>query len=55
MDKYQDNPEDLRKAGIEYAAEQIRDLIDNGAAGVHIYTMNRPKSTREILEGAGIL
>ncbi|MDP4092517.1 MAG: methylenetetrahydrofolate reductase [NAD(P)H], partial [Bacillota bacterium] len=47
MDKYQDNPEDLRKAGIEYAAEQIRDLIDNGAAGVHIYTMNRPKSTRE--------
>ena len=55
MDKYQDNPEDLRKAGIEYAAEQIRDLIDNGCAGVHIYTMNRPKSTREILEKAGLI
>ncbi len=55
MDKYQENPDDLRKAGIEYAALQIRDLIDNGAAGVHIYTMNRPKSTEEILKQAGLL
>lgn len=53
MDKYQDNPEDMRKAGIEYAALQIRDLIDNGADGIHLYTMNRPKSTAEILEGIG--
>ncbi len=54
IDKYADNPDDLRKAGIEYAAKQIRDLIDYGAAGVHIYTMNRPKSTKEILCGAGL-
>jgi 5,10-methylenetetrahydrofolate reductase, prokaryotic form len=55
MDKYQDNPDDLRKAGIEYAALQIRDLIESGADGIHLYTMNRPKSTKEILEGAGLL
>jgi len=55
MDKYADNPDDLRKAGIEYAAAQIRDLLDSGAAGVHLYTMNRPKSSRDILAGAGIL
>lgn len=55
MDKYQEHPEDLRKAGIEYAAQQIRDLVDNGADGVHLYTMNRPKATREILEAAGLL
>jgi methylenetetrahydrofolate reductase (NADPH) len=55
MDRYQDNPDDLRKAGVEYAAAQIRDLIDNGVDGVHIYTMNRPKSTEEILKGAGLL
>ncbi len=53
MDKYQDNPEDMRKAGIEYAAQQIRDLIDNGADGIHLYTMNRPKSTAQILESIG--
>jgi methylenetetrahydrofolate reductase (NADPH) len=49
MDKYQDNPDDLLKAGIEYAAMQIRDLIDNGVDGIHLYTMNRPKSTAEII------
>lgn len=51
MDKYQDSPEDLRKAGIEYAIMQIRDLIDNGVEGIHLYTMNRPKSTAEIISG----
>jgi len=55
MDKYADNPDDLRKAGIEYAASQIQDLIVNGAAGIHLYVMNRPKSCREILVSAGLL
>ena len=55
MDKYQDNPDELRKAGVEYAAGQIRDLVDNGVDGIHLYTMNRPKSTKEILEAAGLL
>ena len=53
MDKYQDNPEDLRKAGIEYAVIQIRDLIESGVDGIHLYTMNRPKSTAEIIQGMG--
>lgn len=55
MDKYQDNPDDLRKAGIEYAAAQIKDLLQNGAKGIHLYTMNRPKSTYDILTLAGLL
>ena len=53
MDKYQDNPEDMRKAGIEYASRQIRELIDAGVDGIHLYTMNRPKSTAEILSNIG--
>jgi len=51
MDKYQGNPEDLKKAGIEFASLQIRDLIENGVDGIHLYTMNRPKSTAEIMAG----
>lgn len=51
MDKYQENPDDLRKAGVEYAVQQIRDLIENGVDGIHLYTMNRPKSTAEIMAG----
>jgi methylenetetrahydrofolate reductase (NADPH) len=55
MDKYGGNDEDMRKAGIEYASMQIRDLIDNGVDGIHLMTMNRPKSSREILENIGFL
>lgn len=55
IDKYQDNPEDMLKAGIEYASTQIRDFVENGVAGIHLCTMNRPKSTREILKNSGLL
>ncbi len=50
MDKYQNDPEDMRKAGIEYASYQIRELIGEGVDGIHLYSMNRPKSTREIMD-----
>lgn len=39
--KYQDNPEDVKKAGLEFASIQIDGLIQNGAAGIHLYTMNK--------------
>ena len=46
---YSDNPEDIRKAGIDYAIRQIRDLQENGVNDVHIYTMNKPKMAAEIM------
>lgn len=49
LDQYGDTP-DMEKAGIEYASEQIRDLLDSGVDGVHINTMNRVDATREILK-----
>ena len=42
VDRFADNPEAMRQAGIAYATEQIIDLIANGVNHVHIYTMNRP-------------
>lgn len=47
--KYGENPEDIRKAGIDYAIRQIQDLQQNGVDGIHIYTMNRPKTAAEIV------
>jgi methylenetetrahydrofolate reductase (NADPH) len=43
VDKYGDNPESMKQAGIVYACEQIVDLLANGVAGVHVYTMNKPE------------
>lgn len=42
LHKYKNNPDDLRKAGIEYSAKQLEGLLKQGAQGVHIYTMNKP-------------
>lgn len=44
--KYEDNPEDLRRAGIEYANTQLLDLSAQGVDGLHIYTMNQPDIAR---------
>ena len=41
--RYEHDPEGLYEAGIEYAVRQARDLIEYGADGVHIYTMNDPE------------
>lgn len=47
---YGDSAADMRKAGIAYAVKQIRDLKAHGVDGIHIYSMNKPKTTREIVE-----
>lgn len=45
---YGDDKEDMRKAGIDYAVRQIRDLKEHSVDGIHIYSMNKVKSTGEI-------
>ena len=47
--KYGDDKEDMRKAGVDYAIRQILDLKEHGTDGIHIYTMNRVKTTSEIM------
>ncbi len=48
--KYSEDPVSLKKAGIEYAINQVEDLIDHGVDGIHIYCMNKSDVTREIYE-----
>ncbi len=49
--KVEDNPEDVRKLGVEIATQLSQDLLDAGAAGIHFYTMNTSTATREVFEG----
>lgn len=46
--RYGESPEDMRKAGIAYAINQIQDLRKCGMGHIHIYCMNKPKMTAEI-------
>jgi methylenetetrahydrofolate reductase (NADPH) len=47
--RYENNNEDLVKAGVDYAAKQIGELLENGVDGIHIYTMNRPEIAKRIV------
>lgn len=46
--------EAVRDTGIRFAVDMIRRLIDNGAPGIHLYTLNRAGMCLRIAEEAGI-
>lgn len=44
LSRYENDPESLMRAGMEYAYGQITELLESGAAdGIHIYSMNKPE------------
>lgn len=48
LDKYENDPESLRAAGLAYAVDQIVDLVTQDVAGVHLYTMNNAGTAQYI-------
>jgi methylenetetrahydrofolate reductase (NADPH) len=44
----------VEKVGIQWASQQVMDLLDQGVAGVHFYTLNRSKPTLKIYESLGV-
>ena len=55
LDKYGSNPESMKKAGIAYATEQIIELLSNDIKGIHLYTMNKTDTTKEILDNVNFV
>jgi len=55
LDKFEHNQEAIKDVGIAYATEQIIDLLSQDVNGVHIFTMNKPQITKDILRNLGSL
>lgn len=49
-----DDEEAVQRVGIHYATEQCLDLLDHGVDGIHFYTLNKSKATREIYASLGL-
>lgn len=53
--RFENNPAAFYQAGINYAVQQITDLIANGVEGIHLYSMNKPKTAEDIYKNVGII
>ena len=48
-----DQPEEVRRIGVDHATRLCQALLDRGAPGLHFYTMNRATATREVCANLG--
>jgi methylenetetrahydrofolate reductase (NADPH) len=54
LDRAKSNPESVERAGIHYAAQQCAGLLDAKVDGIHFYTLNKSRATREIYNSLGL-
>jgi methylenetetrahydrofolate reductase (NADPH) len=55
FDNATDNPQEVKKIGIEIASELGAKLLAANVPGLHFYTMNTAESTIEIAKNLGLV
>ena len=54
LDQFSDDDEAAAEFGIEYATRQCEALLRAGAPGLHFYTLNKSRSTVQVLKNLGM-
>jgi methylenetetrahydrofolate reductase (NADPH) len=55
LDPLVDDPAGFRKAGVDLVAEMGERLLAEGVPGLHFYTLNRSKATKEVVARLGLI
>ncbi|MCF8331368.1 MAG: methylenetetrahydrofolate reductase [NAD(P)H] [Bacteroidales bacterium] len=50
LEPNKDKPKEVYKIGLDLAIRQCSDLLDNGAPGIHFYTLNRSRAAVDLYE-----
>ncbi len=54
MARFANDPQAAENYGIEYATAQCRELLAAGVPGLHFYTLNKSRATRDICHSLGV-
>ena len=54
LEQLAENDDAVTEYGIEYATRQVEELLRQGAPGIHFYTLNKVRSTAQILKNLGL-
>ncbi len=55
LEKRSGDDEGVLQFGIDYATRQCEELLREGAPGLHFYTLNKARSTTEVVKNLAIL
>jgi len=54
IEDFGDDQDSIRQFGVEVVSQLCQTLLDNGAPGIHFYTMNQVEPTRQIYNNLGL-
>lgn len=44
------SPEEVLEIGVEHTSRQAQELLEAGAPGIHLYTLNKSPATRRVMQ-----
>ncbi|NBC84207.1 MAG: methylenetetrahydrofolate reductase [NAD(P)H] [Bacteroidetes bacterium] len=50
LEEHQDDAKKSYQVGLDYTIKQCRELLENGAPGIHFYTLNKSRAAVDIFE-----